>query len=309
MSRFFNQSRKLAAHVTPGFPGGSVVERVSKLKEAMEAERHPAESVSEAHLKQMLTPLDNSDKTASAVVAARLANCGSIRLLRDDGKSLLAPSYNPSMQQAVEAYQRLRAALVKCQDKHGTRSLVVSSPGPREGKTLTTFNLALCFARIQNWPVLIVDADLRTRGLSRLLGDPHSVGLGKVLESGCPYDAAILRTDVPNLYALLAGEVSVPAPELFSRAGWKELVAWSSECFKLVLVDSPPALNLADFELITAPCEGVMLIARSGNTSRDSLTRTCARIDPKKLMGAVLNVSDDKKENGHYYSYQARIKR
>src|SRR5260221_12985583 len=136
-------------------------------------------------------------------------------------------------------------------------SLVVTSAGQGDGKSLTVLNLALCFARIQHWPVLLVDADLRTQGVSLAMGRPFSAGLGKILQGECRYESAILRTDVPNLYVLPAGDAAVPAPELFSRPEWKEFIGWSSEGFKLVLVDSPPTLDLADFELIAAPCDGV----------------------------------------------------
>ncbi len=254
-------------------------------------------------LKQVLSALEDSNKIGSAVVAARLENCRPLRLPRDDGKSLLTRDYNLSMQQAVEAYQTLRTRLVRHESRHGMRSLAVSSAGQGEGKTLTTFNLAVCFARMQNWPTLLVDADLRTRGASMLLGNPYSMGLGHILETGCPYESAILRTDVPNLYVLPAGEISTPAPELFCKSEWKEFIAWSSECFKLVLVDSPPMLNLADFELIAAPCEGIMLVVRSRKTGRESLATMCAHIEPKKLVGIVLNAGEEHVENGYYYRY------
>lgn len=291
--------------MSPLLPAGNVLERVNNVKEAMKAEPHAAKD-DKAHFRNAFSSLDNAQSVASDLVASRLDNCRSIRLPRDDEKSLLTSAYNLSMQHAVEAYQRLRTRLVRQQEKHGMRSLVVTSAGQGEGKTLTTFNLALCFARIQNWPILLVDADLRTRGISRLLGNPYSAGLGAILESGRSCEEAILRTDVTGLYVLPAGEVSTPAPELFSRPNWKELIGWSSETFRLVLVDSPPAPNLADFELIAAPCEGIVLVARTGKTSRESLVRTCAHVDSKKLLGIVLNASEDKITNGYYYRYTAQ---
>jgi Mrp family chromosome partitioning ATPase len=98
------------------------------------------------------------------------------------------------MQSAVEAYRTLRTRLVKQQTRNGARSLVVTGSTQGEGKTLTTFNLALCYAKIENWPVLLVDADLRTRGLSNLAGDPDSPGLAEILENGGSYQSAILSS-------------------------------------------------------------------------------------------------------------------
>ena len=280
---------------------GNLAERVASLKAAMEP--RGGQSTDDMHLKQVLTPLEDTNSLVREVVTTRLEDCRSIRLARDDERSLLTPDYNLSMQQALEAYQTLRTRLVKRHEKQGIRSLVVTSTGQAEGKSLTSFNLALCFARIQNWPVLLVDGDLRTRGVSALMGNPSSGGLAGLLESKCSYQSAILSTDVANLYVLPAGELLTSAPELFARAEWKEFIGWSAECFKLVLVDSPPILELADFELIAGACDGVLLVARSGKTSRESLAKTCAQVDPKKLLGIVLNGSEEKGERGYYYRY------
>ena len=302
MSRFFNESRKASHHVTAGPRNLDLQEHVSRLREGLEAQPHPSDS----QARQAFTQLEDANDIASQVVAARLENCRSIRLSRDNEQSLLMPQYNLPMQQAMEAYQTLRTRLVKHQGRQGMRSLVISSSGPGDGKTLTAFNLALCFARIQDWPVLLVDADLRTRGLSSLLERPGAPGLADILESEGAYQEAILQTDVANLYVLPAGKSPTPAPELFSRPAWKEFIGWSSESFKLVLIDSPPMLDLADFELITAPCEAVMLMVRSGKTDRETFTKTCARVDPKKLAGVVLNACEEVANNKYkYYRYAA----
>ncbi len=162
----------------------------------------------------MLQPLQESHEVASQVAAVRLENCRSIRLPRTEERSFLVSQYNPAMQAAVEAYRTLRTRLVKQQTRTGARSLVVTSSAQGEGKTLTIFNLAICYAKIENWPVLVVDADLRTRGLSMLAGDPESPGLAEILEKDCPYQSAILRTDIPE--PLRSCRLVKPAPRLQS---------------------------------------------------------------------------------------------
>jgi capsular exopolysaccharide synthesis family protein len=213
--------------------------------------------------------------------------------------------YNPAMQAAVEAYRTLRTRLVKQQTRNGARSLIVTSAAQGEGKTLTIFNLGICYAKIENWPVLVVDADLRTRGLSILAGDPESPGLAEILENDCPYQSAVLRTDIPGLHILPAGETSLSPSELFSGQRWKEFMGWAAESFRLVLVDSPPALNLADFELIAASCESVMVVARARKTARESLAKVLAQVDPRKMTGVVFNAAEETPENG-YYRYTAK---
>lgn len=305
MSKFFNETRSVRkTNPVPATANIDIQELVGALKQGMEAPS--AVQSGEVDLKHLLQPLNDSHEVSSQLVSGRLEKCRSIRMPRTEEKSFLVTQYNPAMQAAVEAYRTLRTRLVKQQTRTGARTLVVSSATQGEGKTLTTFNLALCYANIQNWPVLLVDADLRTRGLSRLMGDPESPGLARILEDeSCPYQSAVLSTDIPSLYVLPAGETSASPSELFSSSHWKEFMGWAAESFRLVLIDCPPALNLADFELIAAPAESVMLVVRSRKTARESLARVLAQLDPRKLAGVVFNAAEELAKQD-YYQYQAK---
>jgi capsular exopolysaccharide synthesis family protein len=303
MSKFFNETR--TAHNknnTPAAPKTSVdiQELVGSLKQSMESNGSAAKASGELDLSQLLQPLKESHEAATKVTSDRLEKCRTIRLPRTEERSFLVSQYNPTMQAAVEAYRTLRTRLVKQQTRNGARSLVVTGSTQGEGKTLTCFNLALCYAKIENWPVLLVDADLRTRGLSNLAGDPESAGLSEILEKDCSYQSAILKTDVPSLCLLPAGETTTSPSELFSGARWKEFMGWAAETFRLVLVDSPPALNLADFELIASACESVMVVARARKTASESLNKVIAQIDPRKIAGVVFNATEEPLENGYY---------
>jgi protein-tyrosine kinase len=306
MSKFFNDTRSVRKNdPVPTTANVDIQELVGSLKQHMESNGAAESHSGEINLEHLLQPLQQSQEVASQVAASRLENCRSIRLPRTEERSFLVSQYNPAMQAAVEAYRTLRTRLVKQQTRNGARSLVVTSSAQGEGKTLTIFNLAICYAKIENWPVLVVDADLRTRGLSILAGDPESPGLAEVLEKDCPYQTAVLRTDIPGLHILPAGETTASPSELFSGPRWKEFMGWAAESFRLVLVDSPPALNLADFELIAASCESVMVVARARKTARESLTKVLAQVDPRKMTGVVFNASEETPENG-YYRYTAK---
>lgn len=304
MSKFFNETtnvqRTQAAAAAPA--NKDIQQLVGSLKQSMESGSGPAHAP-ETDLKDLLKPLQESHGVAFQLAAGRLEKCRSIRLPRTEERSFLVTQYNPAMQAAVEAYRTLRTRLVKQQTAHGTHSLVVSSAAQGEGKTLTAFNLALCYAHIQDWPVLAVDADLRTRGLSWLLGDVGSIGLAGILEGACDCPAAVFRSDVPGLYVLPAGETKNSPAELFSSDRWKEFMGWASETFRLVIVDSPPALTVSDFELIMAHCESTMLVVRARKSARESLTQVLAQIDPKKLAGVVFNAADEISNSGYDYRY------
>lgn len=186
MSKFFNDTRSVGkANPVPATANVDIQELVGSLKQSMESNGNgsTAQHSGEINLQQFLPqPLKESHEVGSQVAEGRLENCRSIRLPRTEERSFLVTQYNPAMQAAVEAYRTLRTRLVKQQTRTGARSMVVTSSAQGEGKTLTIFNLALCYAKIENWPVLVVDADLRTRGLSILAGDPESPGLAEILK-------------------------------------------------------------------------------------------------------------------------------
>jgi capsular exopolysaccharide synthesis family protein len=248
-----------------------------------------------------LETVETAHPVADTLGNTRLSGCRKIKLPFDTGGPVLfAGNSLPAV--ATESYIALRTRLLRLQASQGFRSVVLSSPLPGEGKTLTTLNLALCCAQLSDVRILMIDADMRTHGLTNILGQPAGPGLGEVLAGQTQLENVILATERPNLYFLGAGSLSKPAPELYAGDRWRQLVSWCGENFQLVLVDSPPILPLADFEQIASGCDGVLVVVRGLKTHRDSLQKAARRIDPNKLLGAVFNSAGVENES-HYRSY------
>lgn len=310
MSKFFNETHKLAHMAGRGSrmvkSEIDVQDLVGALKKNLDTPARSSSQSGDLNPKPLLASRPN-DELAPQVAAGRLQNSALVRLPRQDGRSFLSRQYNTDLQAAVEAYRTLRTRLLKQQSKHGMRSMAISSTAQGEGKTLTTLNLALCYAAIQDRAVLLIDSDLRTKGLSTLLGLHQFVGLGDILEKKIPYESAIVRTDYSNLYILPAGTSAVPPAELFSKPEWKEFVAWSGETFQMTLADSPPVLDLADTELIISVCESLLLVTRSGKTRRRALIDALDHVDRKKLVGVVFNDCRQAAARSYYkYSHSGR---
>lgn len=245
-------------------------------------------AIKEADFRRVLEDVVPGSGDAEAAFGSRLGACRKLQLPESPNRPLIFGQKDISPV-AVEAYRGLRTRLLKMQSAKGLRSVVVTSAVAGEGKTLTSMNLALCCARLHDYPILVVDSDLRTRGLSSLVGEPSGPGLSNVLAGEVEYEEAIMATHLPNLYVLPAGTSEIPAPELYSGGQWKEFVSWAQENFRLMVVDSPPVLPVADFEQIVSVCDSVLVVVRAQQTHRDLLKKTAARIDPKKLLGAVFN--------------------
>jgi capsular exopolysaccharide synthesis family protein len=200
---------------------------------------------------------------------------------------------------ATDSYRVLRTRLVRQMGIKGLRSVVVSSANPSEGKTLTTMNLGLACAKLPGQKVLLIDADLRNRGLSRLLGANELPGLFEVLAGEIAIESAVISTNIPNLSILTAGQGSERFPEAFAGERWKELMGSLSESFKTILVDAPPIIPLADSDLIATGCDGVLLVVRALKTNRELLRKAVKQLDAKKLLGVVFN--DTKALDGYSY--------
>ncbi len=239
-------------------------------------------------LKDVIQRLKQDSASGPELAEVRLQRCRKAHLDRGNAAPLVLRQ-DDSAQVALEAYRGLRTRLMRIQSTSGFRSIAITSSAPREGKTLTVMNLGLCYSQLSNQRVLVIDADLRTQGLTQLLGQRGAPGLAEVLAGQANPDEAILATDQENFFALPAGTVSIPPPELLAGTRWQEFIGWCSETFKLVLVDTPPSFPLADFELINAACDGVLLVVRANLTPREQLQKTKAAVDSKKLLGIVLN--------------------
>lgn len=197
-------------------------------------------------------------------------------------------------QAALEAYRGLRNRLMLMQAESAVQSIIISSTLPGEGKTLTTMNLGLCYAELAQQRVLVIDADLRIGGLTSMLDHPGPPGLAEVLSGEAAPDEAIVRTNQKNLYVLPAGNVSSPSSELFVGTRWQELLAHANELFNIVLVDSPSILPSPDFELISAACDGILMVVRGHHGQRGKLRKTAGTIDQNKLLGVVFNARGGK---------------
>jgi len=245
---------------------------------------------------------------ATEVANYRLESSRKVRLARTAEMPLISVNGdgpNPYTQAALESYRALRTRLLRQQTTSGLRSVVISSTLAGEGKTITTMNLALSCSQLHDMRVLLVDADLRTRGLTRLQKSaPGGPALSEVLAGQAKFEDAVMATDLPNLFMVAAGAAPASTPELFTGSRWKEFMGWCSESFNLILVDSPPIIALADFELISNACDGILVVVRARSTRREALRKAAGQIDTKKLVGVIFNGMEGS-TSGYYYYYAA----
>ncbi len=249
----------------------------------------------------MLESIKQGSILETATANAQLPQCQQVQVGNGNATHLVLRQ-DQSSKVALEAYRALRTRLMRAQSRAGVKTIAITSSLPGEGKTLTTMNLGLCYAQLPQQRVLVIDADLRTCGLTALLDHPCTLGLAEVLAGKATLEEAMVATNQKNFFVLPAGTISSPPPELFTGSHWQELLGRCSELFEVVLVDTPPIIPLADFELISVACQGVVMVVRARHGQRETLQKSASSVDRKKLLGLVFNGTDANEK--HYYGYK-----
>jgi len=242
------------------------------------------------HARRLAGYLRGRGEEAQAATAVELAASGR-------GRSMLAESFR-----AV-----LTSILFSSKNGATPKVLVFTSPNPGEGKTTLVSNLGLALAEIHR-RVVILDADLRKPRQHEIFGVPNETGLSEWLsgEVGeAEGGALIFETQFPGLYVLPAGKGSPSAANLLYSSRLAELVARLRDEFDAVLVDTPPMLTMPDARVVGRLSDGVVLVLRSRQTTRDTAQAAAQRFaeDGTPVLGTVLNDWNPAATSGGYYGY------
>ena len=210
----------------------------------------------------------------------------------------------------AEAFRALLTSLL-FSNGNGVRPrvLVLSSAAPAEGKTMVLSNLGIALAEIKQ-RTLLIDADMRKPRIHRVFGLDNSVGLSTLLSSpgvGGLDDLFIQGTHIPNLYVLPSGPTTLAAANLLHGPVAEELLKRVKREFDMVLIDTPPMLQMPDARIMGRIADALILVARSQQTTRDAAKGAVRRLaeDGVRILGGVLNDWNPKRAApGSYYYYK-----
>lgn len=249
------------------------------------------------------------EANAPSVLSERLARIIRVHEVRAPDPALVLP-FDGQNPRAAEQYRIIRTKILL--SLRPVHLLAVSSPQIGDGKSVTALNVAGALALKLGRPVLLVDADFRRYGLSRLLGLESSPGLSDVLTGGCSLTEALGRLDaVANLYFLPAGTRREHLADLLNFAAWRALCGELRKVYHTVLFDAPPVGLVADYDLIQAVADGLILVVRPDHTGRTMCRRALESVPEEKLLGVVLNMVPDwfltRRRTHDYAHYAGRV--
>lgn len=254
----------------------------------------------------LLEYLDDTLKNPDDVEkAAGLTTLGAVPRLEGAGPGNELAVLAQGQSAGREAYRVLRTNLQFAAVDRPLHTLMITSPGPSEGKSLTVANLAVALAQADK-RVVLMDTDLHKPRLHRLFGLRNNVGVTTALLDEQPVTDGLLQpTAVPGLSVLTSGPLPPNPAELLGSARMRELLAHLSAQADMVLLDSPPAAALSDAAILSTQCDGVLLVFDAGETRREIARRAveALRRVNARIVGAVLNRMPLQGDGYYYYYY------
>ena len=220
--------------------------------------------------------------------------------VKDRSTPLLAT--DGALPQFSEELRHIRTNLLFSFSGAEPRSVVVSSAGPGEGKTVFATNLAVALAQTGE-RVLLVDADMRLPSVHTTFSVSLEPGLSNILVGNRKLSEAVQKSSVDNLWIVPAGRRPPNPSELLGSREFTRLVRQLGRHFSWILFDAPPVIAVTDPSVVAHVVSGVVFVIGSDLVGRQEARRAVEQLTKAggKLVGGVLNrVALDR--NRHYYS-------
>lgn len=284
----------------------------------------------------LLEYLDDTVKTPDDV--KHLVNlptlAGIAQIKMDEGSGGLVTARHPRSP-VSEAYRLLRTGIQFATVDAPSRSLLITSANPTEGKSLTAANLAVVMAQA-GYKVLLLDADLRRptqhtifpvsrdNGLTNLLlmlpppAEPPPAEPAEsmdnltadMVDSRALFATALQSSGEPGLWVLPSGPIPPNPSELLGSSKMKAVLAELMSRFDILIVDSPPSLAVTDALVLSSLMDAVLLVVDAGTTRRTHLRQAVEKFrevsahgQRAHLVGVALNRLTPRSDGYHYYYY------
>ena len=238
-----------------------------------------------------------------------------------EGKVIIRNKYpklamGPDEEESVvgESFRTLRTNIVFASPDKPVQTLLITSSGPGEGKSLTMANTALSFAQ-QGEPTLIIDTDLRRPITHHLFKLDRSPGFGEIFSGKMTLADAVRTVPGTNLHVLTAGAYMPNPSEVLGSKKMDAMLLELKEIYRFILFDTPPIIAVTDACILASKLDGVVLVVRAGKTNIGVANRALQALNNVKArqLGCILNDVDLTKGyssygyyKNYYHNYLAR---
>ncbi len=201
-----------------------------------------------------------------------------------------------------EAIKAIRTNLLFSTAEETTKTVVITSTGPGEGKTVVGANLAIALAQAGQ-RVLLMDCDMRRPRVHMLFSCNQEPGLSNVMVGNAKASEAVRKTTTQNLWVLPAGKHPPNPAELLGSKRFRDFTKNLGEHFDWIVLDSPPVMAVTDAVVVAHHAHGVVYVVGAEMTHRGTAKHALDQLETGKarFFGAVLN-RVDLDRNPYYYS-------
>ena len=202
-----------------------------------------------------------------------------------------------------EQYRTIRTNLQFSAVDEELQTIVFTSAGPAEGKSMSTANLAVVYAQ-QGKKVLLIDADLRKPTIHYTFRMDNLKGMSNLLVGDSSLEEIAAESDIENLDLISCGPIPPNPTELLGSKRMDRFIEEAREKYDIVLFDTPPVLAVADAQILAAKMDGTVLVIRSKQTEFEAANKAIEALQSvnAKILGTILN-DRSKKEANYYYYY------
>ncbi len=206
----------------------------------------------------------------------------------------------------VEAYSSINTYIQFSSGQRFPKLMLVTSPQKGEGKTTTSANLAVTMARTYKGKGIIIDSDMRNPQLHKIFDVENSKGLSGYLTGHALIEEGFIqKTSMENLDIITAGLRTPNASDLLNSPRLADLLRKIEPEYSFIIFDSPPVIGFSDSLILSASMDGVIMVARTGRTTREALHQTKKSLESinSRIFGVVLNAmkQTDLKYASYYY--------
>ena len=213
---------------------------------------------------------------------------------------------------AVESLRTIRTNIRLAHPDVNAKTLLITSSVSQEGKTTVSSNIAVSFA-LAGRKTLLVDTDMRKPRVHKLFGLDNKEGISTYMLGEKPIEQLIRRNVYQGLDVLFCGPIPPNPAEMMESKRFREMVDRLKELYDIVIFDSPPIIAVSDAAIIASMTDGVIIVVKIRQISRDILKRAVAQLTKANVMllGAVVNNLDLKgggRYGSYYYYYHEKYK-
>lgn len=221
-------------------------------------------------------------------------------------------SFSNSKSTTAECFRTLRTNLIFAQKEEELKNILITSCGPSEGKTYTSANLAVTFAKA-NKKVIIIDADMRKGRLHKVFKLENTIGMSNYLKDLIEGNKIrikqtakyIKETNIPNLHIMTSGDRPLNPLELISSNKMNEIIKTLDKIYDIVIIDGTPSAIVSDSMAISNYINTILLVAEYKKTKIETLKKVKKQIENVngKITGVVLNkcpMSEKQYGEGYY---------